>query len=334
MEIALSMVGGLIFLVLGADFLVRGAVRLAESVGVSPLLIGLTVVGFGTSAPELVTSVQGALVGSPGIAVGNIVGSNLFNTLVILGFAAMIYPLAVASTALRRDGVIVIATGLLFVLIGLFWTLDRPVGMSLLALLAAYLFLAWLQERRAATEGGGHTAAFEKAEAFEGLDPGLTPGTQAPRAHGAASWALPLLMAVGGLVVLVLGARFLVGGSIDLARLLGVSETLIGLTIVAAGTSMPELATSAIAAFRRQADVAIGNVLGSNIYNILGIGGVTALISPTEIPAQIVAFDNFLMLGVSVILFAFLWTGRVLKRWEGAMLFGIYLLYLFAIWPK
>ncbi|TNC65800.1 calcium/sodium antiporter [Rubellimicrobium roseum] len=328
MALALSLMGGLVLLVLGAELLVRGAVRLAERLGVSALLIGLTVVGFGTSTPELVTSVQAALVDSPGIAVGNIVGSNIFNILVILGVAAMIYPLTVSSTALRRDGVLVIATALLLVVVGWTWMLDRPVGALLLGLLAAYLFFAWRQERVAA---GGHTAAFEKAEALEGLDPGTTPGADGSRS--ALGWALPLLMALGGLGLLVLGARFFVGASIDLARLLGVSETVIGLTIVAAGTSMPELATSAIAAVRRQSDVAVGNILGSNIYNILGIGGVTALIAPTPVPPEIAGFDSLVMIGVSVLLLLLLWTGRRLTRGEGALLLGGYVLYVWAIWP-
>jgi cation:H+ antiporter len=327
MHTAISLVGGLVVLVLGAELLVRGSVRLAEGVGVSPLLIGLTVVGFGTSTPELVTSVQAALIGSPGIAVGNIVGSNIFNVLVILAIAAMIHPLAVASRALKRDGMLVIATAALMVAVGYLWMLDRLVGLIFVALLAGYLYFAWTQERVGAADG--HTAAFEKGEALEGLDPAA-----APRARGANGWLVPLGIALGGLVLLVIGARFFVGGAIELARALGVSEAVIGLTIVAAGTSMPELATSTMAAIRRQADVAIGNVLGSNIYNILGIGGVTALIAPTEVPPSIATFDSLVMLTVAVALVILLYTGRVLSRWEGALLFLFYLVYVWAIWPQ
>jgi cation:H+ antiporter len=323
MDIAISILGGLAVLVLGAEFLVRGAVRLAERLGVSPLVIGLTVVGFGTSSPELVTSVQGALMGEAGIAVGNIVGSNLFNILVILGISAMITPLAVTQSALRRDGTIVLAVTALFVAVGYLWTLDRVVGALFLLLLAGYLVYAFRQEKVA----GGSTAAGERAIATEGLDPATVPG------RGGNGWLVPTLFAVGGLALLVLGARWFVGGSIELARTLGISETVIGLTIVAAGTSMPELATSAVAALRRQSDVAVGNILGSNIYNILGIGGVTALISPTVIPAEIVAFDNLVMLAISALLMGFMFTGLRVTRGEGAALFAGYLAYVWWIWP-
>jgi cation:H+ antiporter len=328
-DILISIVGGLVVLVLGAEFLVRGAVRLAERMGVSPLLIGLTIVGFGTSTPELVTSVKAALVGSPGIAVGNIVGSNIFNVLVILAAAALIQPLAVASTALKRDGVIVVATAALFALVASVWTLDRLVGIAFVALLAAYLVFAWRQERTASADG--HTAAFERGEALENLDPATRPGPVS--APGAAGWLVPAVTAVAGLAMLVVGGNFFVSGSIELARLLGVSETVIGLTIVAAGTSMPELATSAIAAMRRQADVALGNVLGSNIYNLLGIGGITALIAPTPVPAEIARFDAPVMLAVSVLLMALMYTGRRLTRLEGGVLLAGYLLYVWVIWP-
>jgi cation:H+ antiporter len=323
MDIAISIIGGLIVLVIGADLLVRGAVRIAEGAGVSPLLVGLTIVGFGTSTPELVTSVQGALSGSPGIAVGNIVGSNIFNIAVILGIAAMLTPLAVAETALRRDAVLVIATAALFAAVGWFWTLDRATGTIFLALLAGYLTWAFRTERRSA----GPTAAAEKEAALVGADPGTA---ALPTRNG---WALPALLVALGLAMLVGGGRSFVAGSIDLARIMGVSEAIIGLTIVAAGTSMPELATSLLAAFRRQAEVALGNVLGSNIYNILGIGGVTALIAPTEMPAQIVTFDNLVMIGLSVVLIAILFTGRRVSRAEGAALFAAYVLYVWWLWP-
>lgn len=332
MEIWIPLIGGLALLIAGAELLVRGAVRLAEGMGVSSLLIGLTIVGFGTSTPELVTSVEAALLNSPGIAVGNIVGSNIFNVLIILGASALICPIAVSSTALRRDGSWVIGTALLLALVGVIWTLDRFVAAGLLVLLTVYLVRAWRQERRVAPGGSEHTAIFEKAEALEQLDPGLRPAATAkPKALG---WVLPLGLCLGGLALLVFGASNFVTASVELARLLGVSETVIGLTIVAAGTSMPELATSTIAALRKQADVAIGNVLGSNIYNVLGIGGVTALIAPTAVPAQIAGFDSWVMVGVSILLLLLLWTGRRLSRLEGACLIAGYVVYVWWIWPK
>lgn len=328
MNIAISILGGLVILVIGADLLVRGAVRIAEGAGISPLLVGLTIVGFGTSTPELVTSVQGALAGSPGIAVGNIVGSNIFNIAVILGIAALLAPLAVAETALRRDAVLVIAASVLFAAVGWLWMLDRATGAVLLLLMAAYLTHAFRQERQAA----GSTAAGEKEAALIAADPATAP--DAARSRAGSGWVVPALLVVLGLAMLVGGGRFFVTGSIELARMLGVSEAVIGLTVVAAGTSMPELATSILAAFRRQADVALGNVLGSNLYNMLGIGGVTALIAPTEMPAQIVRFDNLVMIGLSVALIVMLYTGRRLSRGEGALLLGAYAAYAWALWPS
>lgn len=327
MALGLMILGGLVLLVAGAELLVRGAVKLAEGVGVSPLLIGLTVVGFGTSTPELVTSVQAALIGSPGIAFGNIVGSNIFNILVILGLSALVWPITVSSTALRRDGLLVIGTAVLFGILGWLWTLDRLAGAFLVLLLVVYLFLAWRQERLIAASGPDHGAAYDKGEALELLDPTLRPKTpDQPRASG--GWIIPFLTAIAGLALLVFGARFFVGGSVELARLLGLSETVIGLTIVAAGTSMPELATSIMASVRRQADVALGNILGSNIYNILGIGGVTALIAPSDKPQQIVNFDTPVMIGVSVMLLLLMWTGRKISRLEAGGLFLLYCAYV------
>jgi cation:H+ antiporter len=251
------------------------------------------------------------------------VGSNIFNIAVILGIAALLAPLAVAETALRRDAVLVIATAALFSSVGWLWMLDRATGAIFLVLLAAYLVFAVRQERMA----GGTTAAGGKEAALVAADPATAPAT------AARGWAVPALLVLAGLAMLVGGGRFFVTGSIDLARILGVSEAVIGLTIVAAGTSMPELATSILAAFRRQADVALGNVLGSNIYNTLGIGGVTALIAPTEMPAQIVSFDNLVMIGLSVALLGLLYTGRTLSRAEGGLLLAAYSGYAWWLWP-
>jgi cation:H+ antiporter len=330
METALLLVAGLAMLVLGGEFLVRGAVQLAERMGISPLLIGLTLVGFGTSTPELVTSVQASLAGSPGIAIGNIVGSNIANILVILGLSAVISPVAVGSRALARDGVLVAATAALLVAIGFVWTLDRLAGLVFVALLVGYMVLAWRTERA----GADHTAAFEKAQAFEGVHTGGVhqTGASAPQA-GLGGVLLSLGFALGGLALVVLGGGSLVEGAIALARSLGISETVIGLTIVAVGTSMPELVTSVVAAIRRQAEVALGNVLGSNIYNILGIGGVTALIAPTSIPTEIVRFDAPVMLGVSLALLWLARSGWRIGRLEGGLLLAGYVAYVLAIWP-
>jgi cation:H+ antiporter len=326
----LLLLGGLVLLALGGEALVRGAVQLAERMGVSPLLIGLTLVGFGTSTPELVTSVQAALIGSPGIAVGNVVGSNIANILLILGIAALISPVRVGSMALRRDGVLVLATAVAFALVGFTLPLDRLVGLAFFAGLVGYLVYAWRTERAGAD---GHPAAFEKAQAFEGTHPTLHAAGAAAPGAGAGALVLALGMALGGLALVVFGGRLLVDGAVALARNFGIEETVIGLTIVAVGTSMPELVTSLVAAVRRQSDVALGNILGSNIYNILGILGLTALIAPTEVPAQIAWFDSLVMVAVSAALLAFAWTGLRIGRREGGVLLAGYLLYVWWIWP-
>ena len=330
MEIALLLIGGLVLLAGGGELLVRGAVGVAERLGVSPLLIGLTLVGFGTSTPEMVTSVQAALAGSPGIAVGNVVGSNIANILLILGLAAVISPVMVGSNALRRDGVLVVGVAVLLTVLAFIAPIDRVIGLLFLAGLAGYIFYAWRQERAGAD---GHTAAFEKAEAYQGLHPGAPVVAVSPSPPRGPSIALSLGLALGGLALVVVGGGLLVDGAIRLARSLGISETVIGLTIVAVGTSMPEFVTSLVAAIRRQSDVALGNILGSNIYNILGILGITGLISPVVIPPEIARFDNFVMLTVSLALLAFAWTGMRIGRREGAALLAGYVLYVWWIWP-
>lgn len=327
-DVILPLVGGLALLALGGELLVRGAVQVAERLGVSPLVIGLTLVGFGTSTPELVTSVQAALIGSPGIAVGNIVGSNLANILLILGLSAIVYPVAVGSSALKRDGTLVLITAVAFTVVGFVWSLDRLVGLAFVGSLIGYIIYAWRQEQ---VPVDGHTAAYERAEAFEELHERVLNPDKATVARS--SIGVGLAFALGGLVLVVLGGRFLVDGAVTLARGFGISEAVIGLTIVAVGTSMPEFITSIVAAIRKHSDVALGNILGSNIYNILGIGGVTALIAPTEIPRQIATFDNLVMVGISVALLVMARTGWRIGRVEGAALVSAYVLYVWVIWP-
>jgi cation:H+ antiporter len=313
----LTLIGGLILLVLGGEMLVRGSVRVAEKLGVSPLLIGLTLVGFGTSTPELVTSVEASLIGSPGIAIGNIVGSNIANILLILGASALIFPLTVSASALKRDGRFVIATALLMTAAGFTVGLNSLTGLVFVAALVGYMLFAYRQERNAGVVAAeGHTAAFDKGEAFEQAEPGLRPR---PPATGLMSWVLPLGMALVGLGIIIFGGRLLVDSAVALARVLGLSETVIGLTIVAVGTSLPEFVTSVLAAVRRQTDIAVGNVLGSNIYNILGIGGVTGLIAPTGFPPEMLRLDLFVMVGASVLLYLFALNGRI-SRAEGALM--------------
>jgi cation:H+ antiporter len=319
------LIGGLVLLLIGGELLVRGAVRVASQLGVSPLIIGLTLVGFGTSTPELVTSVQAAMNGSPGIAFGNIVGSNIANLLLILGASALVTPIVVQSSALRRDAVVMVAVAIIFAMLSPLFPLGRLIGILFVAALGTYIYVAIRQEAAATAS---HGAAFDKSAAAQGADPAL-----APVSPQGGSLLVPLLTSLLGLGIVVLGGYFLVNGAVALARSFGISETIIGLTIVAVGTSMPELVTSLVAAVRREADVAFGNIIGSNIYNILGIGGVTALITPSQVPPQIVGFDNIVMVAVSALVVVLAYTGRRLARWEGAVLIAGYIVYVWWLWP-
>ncbi len=306
-----QVLAGLLLLLVGGDIFVRGAVGIARRLAISPLLIGLTLVGFGTSLPELVASLEAARVGSPGVAVGNVVGSNIANILLILGLSALIAPIVVAPGSLRRDGPVLIATGLLTIGVCWFGRIDRWWGLLLLVLLLAYMAHAYLSERR-------HQDAqtrLHRAEADE-----VKPLAVAP-------WPM-LALTLSGLAGIVLGAGLLVDGAIALARAFAVSETVIGLTIVAIGTSLPELATSVIAALRRHGDVALGNVVGSNIFNLLGILGATALFRPIPVPAQIAQFDNWVMLAATVLFIVFAATKATLERWEGGVLLAAYAAYV------
>jgi cation:H+ antiporter len=320
MDTWIPLVGGLLLMIVGGELLVRGSVQVASRLGVSPLVIGLTLVGFGTSTPELVTSVQAALSGSPGIAYGNIVGSNIANILLILGAAALITPVLVASAALKRDSVVMIAVALAFAGVALVTPMTRLVGAVFVAALAAYIVVAFRQERTSTT--GDHGAAYDKGFAAQSADTGLTPTAAGPHV------VVSLLTALAGLALVIMGGKFLVDGAVGLAQSFGISETVIGLTIVAVGTSTPELVTSIIAAVRKQTDVAFGNIVGSNIYNILGIGGVTALIAPTPVPPEIVSTDNLIMVGASVLVVAMAYSGRRISRVEGGLLVAGYAAFL------
>ncbi|MEQ1931458.1 MAG: calcium/sodium antiporter [Parvularculaceae bacterium] len=306
---------GLVVLAVGAEVLIRGATEIARRLGLSELLIGLTLVGFGTSTPELVSSIEAALKGSAGIAVGNVVGSNIVNILLILGLSAVIAPILVEPKSFRRDSIAVVGATLLAIGVSMTTGFTRLAGVIFLAGLLAYIALAYLTERRAPDHP--ETARHEAAGA-------RLPG-------GPKSIFVDLAMAVVGLAILMVGARFLVNGSISVAASMGVSETLIGLTIVAVGTSLPELVTSLLAAMRGKSALALGNVVGSNIYNILGILGATALIHPLSAPPQIVRFDNWVMLAATLVMVYFARSGGRITRLEGGVMmlaYGVYVLWL------
>ena len=306
----LFLVLGVGLLTVGGEALIRGALSAARRLGVSPLLSGLVIVGFGTSAPELVVSVDAALNQRPDIAVGNVVGSNIGNILLILGLCALITPLAVKPLALRRDAVTVVAASVLFLVLVGGSALGPADALILLMALLAYLVWAYWSERFHAAP----SAELHKAEAEE--------LTALPKS---VVWTVATVIA--GLLLLISGSRVLLTGAVGIAELLGVSDAVIGLTLVAVGTSLPELSISVIAALRRHADVAVGNVLGSNIFNLLGILGVSALLQPLPVHARILQFDQWVMLGTSLLLLLFLYTGRRLSRLEGGVLltgYGVY----------
>lgn len=308
---------GVVLLTGGGEALIRGSLGAARRLGISPLLSGLLIVGFGTSAPELVVSVDTALNGRPDIAVGNVVGSNIGNILLILGVCALIAPLAVKPLALRRDAVTVVAASMLFLVLVGGSAVGRADAAIFFMALVAYLLWAYWTERIHA----GPSAELHKAEAEE--------VSTVPRSG---LWIVTAVIL--GLLLLIGGSQVLLTGAVGIAEYYGVSEAVIGLTLVAVGTSLPELSISVLAAIRRHADVAVGNILGSNIFNLLGILGISALLQPLPVPVRILQFDQWVMLGTSLLLLLFLYTGRSLSRLEGGILltgYGIYVGLSFAL---
>lgn len=319
---------GLVLLFVGGEALVRGSVSVARKLNISELVIGLTLVGFGTSAPELVTSLRAIGQDAVGISVGNVVGSNIANILLVLGVTCLIKPIIAKPSALFRDGFFMVCvTGILCVLIW-FDQFTKLTGGLMLAMLLAYIGLSLWADQRRDPAAQMHADEGETVDADYGV------------------W-LGLLIAMVGMVGVVLGARFLVDGGIVIAREFGISEAIIGLTIVAIGTSLPELATSIMAALKGKSDVALGNVIGSNIFNVLGILGVTALVHPFSVikqpgdgtdiagqamahsgPVSLMTWEDMGALLLSVfLLLLFAFTGKRIARWEGMVLLGAYALY-------
>ncbi len=300
---------GLAALIFGAQMLVRGASKLALSFGISPLVVGLTVVAFGTSAPELAVSIQSAYSGQVDIALGNVVGSNILNVLLILGVSALITPLLVDRQLVRQEVPAMIGISLLLLALARDGEISRWNGALLFGLLAAYTVFVIVQSRRARKD-----AEEEAAQEEGGWD---------------RQWWAQVALVAAGLALLVQGSNWLVEAAVTFARHLGISELVIGLTIVAAGTSMPEVATSVMAALRGQRDIAVGNVVGSNIFNILGVLGVSALVAPGGLPvsAAMLSFDLPVMTAVAVACLPIFFTGHLIARWEGAVFFGYYLAY-------
>jgi cation:H+ antiporter len=314
------LLGSLALLVAGADVLVRGASSLAFRLRLAPLFVGLTIVAMGTSTPELASSITAALRDSPGIATGNVVGSNIFNIAVILGIAAVICPVRIHFAAVRRD--LVVAT----VVCAVPWTtllsggrFTRPQGALAVLALFAYLYAAFRAARRATPE---------EAQLASGEIEAAAGASRRAGRHGALGTIFDVGLVLAGLALLVLGSRGFVSAAIDMARSLGVSELTIGLTIVAAGTSMPELLTSIVAAYRGQSDIAVGNVVGSNIFNILGVLGACSLLRPQQISDRLLWLDIPVMFVASLALLPVMKSGGCISRFEGALLLAGYVGYV------
>ncbi|WP_454455010.1 calcium/sodium antiporter [Thauera phenylacetica] len=307
----LMFLAGLAVLVVGADVLVRGASRLAVSFGVSPLVVGLTVVAFGTSAPEMAVSVGSALAGSPDLAIGNVVGSNIANVLLILGISALITPLLVDEQIIRQEIPIMIGASALLVVMALDGNIGLLESIALFGLVIAYTVFLVVQSRRASKS---------VQDEFE---------TEIPTSTWDRHWAVQVGLIVGGLAMLVVGADWLVDSAVAFARAFGVSDLVIGLTVVAVGTSMPEIATSIVAAMRGQRDIAVGNVVGSNVFNILAVLGAAGIASGVGLPVSEAArnFDLWVMLAVAFACLPIMITGREIARWEGVVFLAYYAAY-------
>lgn len=306
---------GLVLLILGAESLVRGASRLAALLGISPLVIGLTIVAFGTSSPELVVSLQSSITGQSEVALGNIVGSNIFNVLFILGISAIIAPLTVSQQLVRLDVPIMILVSILTFIFSYSGKISSIEGIILFMGVVSYTGFLIFEARKEEVE-------FVQQEYL--------------REYGAhdqkniISLAINIVLIAGGFLLLVLGSRWFLNGAVSFARSLGVSEFVIGLTLVAAGTSLPEVATSIVAAIRGERDIAVGNIVGSNIFNILAVLGLSALFAPGGITVSSSAlhFDIPVMIAVAVACLPIFFTGNVIARWEGLLFFGYYSAYV------
>jgi cation:H+ antiporter len=302
-------IAGLVLLVFGADVLVKGAAGLARRFGVSPLVVGLTVVAFGTSAPELAVSVQSALAGKADIAVGNVVGSNIANVLLILGLSATITALTVAQQLVRLDVPLMIGASLLVLLLALDNAISLLDGLLLFGGAVAYTVFS-IRKSRAETAAVRDEYAAEFGGPAEGAWPNIG-------------------RVVAGLVLLVLGSRWLVDGAVALAQAFGISDLVVGLTVVAVGTSLPEIATSVMASLKGERDIAVGNVVGSNIFNLLVVLGLGAMVAPGGIPVSdtALAFDIPVMIAVAVACLPIFFTGHLINRWEGLLFLGYYVAY-------
>ncbi len=306
-------IGGLVALYFGAEGLVKGASAFALRLGITPLVVGLTVVSFGTSAPELLVGI----IGTDDISVGNILGYNVANIALVLGAAAMVRPIEIKARAVRRDVPVMVAATILFIALAIDGSLSRIDGLILLGAMTLYLTYTFFEARRDMSQ-----FEYIVGEEVEGADPERS------------TWWSNVLFIIGGIAALALGAKWMVDGSIVIAGMLGVSELVIGITVVALGTSLPELATSLVAAYRDEVDISVGNVIGSNIFNLLFVLGVVATLGSLTIGADALSIDLWVMLAVSLGIWPLLRSGHVLDRREGALLLAIYIGYVVSLFLR
>lgn len=310
----LLFLGGLVILILGADLLLRGAIRLAAAFGISPLAIGLTIVAIGTASPEIAVSLQAAVNGQGDLTLGNVLGSNIFNILFILGITAVVAPIVIAEQLIRMDAPIMLAVSFLVVGLAVDGTLGLVDSLVLLSCLVAYTVFA-LRQSRAESQNVQDEYAEEYAQ-------------KQPRT--AKNVLINFFFVLIGLAFLALGARWLVDSAVAIARALRVSELVIGLTIVAIGTSLPEVTTSLLATLKGESDIAVGNAVGSNIFNLLGVLGVGTLLAPGGIPvgARLLQFDFLVMIFVALVSLPVFFIDNRISRWEGLLLLAYYVAYV------
>ena len=311
--IAILIVGGLVLLFFGADWLVKGAVTMALHLGLSPLIVGLTVVALGTSLPEALVSVQASLDNQGGIALGNVIGSNILNIALILGLSALIQPLKVDSHLVKADVPLLVGASFLLMVLLEDFHISRMEGALLLLGIVFYVCGNIMTVKRTSPE----------EDKIEGMEIPEDPSKNLLRDIG---------FLILGLIALAFGSNFLVSGAVDLARIWGLSEALIGLTIVSIGTGTPELATALMAAYRKTADIAIGNAVGSNLFNIMFVVGLAGLVAPMD-ATGINSSDLYVMFGLTILLLPTVWTGMVLDRKEGFLFVAIYVAYLYYLLP-
>ena len=312
----LFVLAGLVLLFVGGEGLVRGSVAISKRLGISIILIGVVVVGFGTSAPELLVSIKASLNGQPDIALGNVVGSNIANVLLILGIASLLSPVVCKDKAILRDAFAVFVASVALWLLSYMEVISAAVGTLMVLSLILYLFYSYKSENK------------DKARMAANGDVGTVHEHEAQEFDDKLGMTASVLMSVAGIAMLVFGADLLVRGASNIARDIGISEAVIGLSLVAVGTSLPELATAISAAIKKNSDVVIGNILGSNMFNILSILGITAMIKPVPIAGQIAAFDIPLALGISVVMLTIIFFFRNIGRVSGGLFLLSYVAYI------